>query len=204
MSERLTDPILALSLEFWEKKKGDKVLPDRNDFDPLNIPAPLFPYLILAEVLSDSGLVRYRLVGNEMHSRWGENFTGRTSADIFSGSYREYLESAFALCIAKRLPIFTASRFRWDQGGFLSTQRVMLPIAEASGNGSLPADGDAPPHSSGAPDSSDAPDKSETVAQILVVQTWPNENEDRRTDPMVITPGTSPAQNEPIQVLTPA
>lgn len=196
MSERLTDPILALSLEFWEKKRADKVLPDRDDFDPLNIPAPLFPYLILAEVLSDSGLVRYRLVGNEMHSRWGENFTGRTSADIFSGSYREYLESAFALCIAKRLPIFTASRFRWDQGGFLSTQRVMLPIAEASGTGSPSADGGA------SPGSSDARDKSETVSQILVVQTWPNENEDRRTDPMVITPGTSPAQNEPIQVLT--
>lgn len=175
MPENLNDPILDLGIGFWEKAKSGKVLPDRADFDPLNIPAALFPYLILAEVLSESGLVRYRLVGDEMHSRWGGNFTGRTSEDIFSGSYREYLESAFALCIAKRLPVFTASRFRWDQGGFLSTHRVMLPIAGAD---------------------------PEAVEQILVVQTWPNEHEDRRTDPMVIVPGTAPALNEPIRVLS--
>ena len=102
-----------------------------------------------------------------MHTRWGENFAGRTSQDVFTGSYREYLESVFALSISKRLPVFTASRFRWDNG-FLWTRRVMLPFMK---------------------------DRPNEAAQILVVQTWPRSGDERATGSMVIVPGTASDEN---------
>ena len=163
------DPILASAIAFWAENRLPGGLPTRKEIDPVRIPAHLFPYLILADVESPKGRVRYRVVGHEMVNRWGTNFAGRRSDEIFSGDYREYLENAFAMAIENWLPVFTASGFRWDVGGYLWTRRVMLPIgATAKG----------------------------PVNQILVVQTWPNNRDGKRTDPMVIRPGTAPVENE--------
>ena len=170
------DPILAAALKFWADSRTDGDLPTRAEIDPVHIPVQLFPYLILADVESPQGRVRYRVVGNEMVHRWGTNFAGRRSDEIFSGDYRAYLEGAFAMAIKNRLPVFTASRFRWDVGGFLWTRRVMLPIGAAPQG---------------------------PVTQVLVVQTWPNSLEGKRTDPMVIVPGTAPVENAKAVLVAP-
>lgn len=170
------DPILASALGFWASNRTAGGLPTRREIDPLRIPPKLFPYLILADVETAEGRVRYRLVGNEMVHRWGANFAGRRSDEIFSGDYRTYLEAAFARAIAGRLPVYTESRFRWDVGGYIWTRRLMLPI------GSEPAG---------------------PVSQILVVQTWPAGPGGIRTDPMLITPGTAPVENsKPVVIET--
>lgn len=162
------DPILASALAFWASSRPEGGLPTREEIDPLRIPPKLFPYLVLADVVTDQGRVRYRLVGHEMVHRWGMNFAGRLSDEVFTGDYRTYLETAFALTIRHWLPVFTASRFRWDVGGYLWTRRVMLPI------GATPTG---------------------PVGQILVAQTWPNSPDGDRTDPMLIAPGTAPVEN---------
>lgn len=161
-------PILAFAIAFWAENRAIGELPTRKEIDPLRIPPRLFPHLILAEVMTAQGQVRYRVVGDEMVHRWGTNFAGRRSDEIFSGDYRAYLESAFAMAIKHWQPVFTASRFRWDVDGFLWTRRVMLPI------GATPQG---------------------PVTQVLVVQTWPNSREDCRTEPKVIEPGTAPVEN---------
>jgi len=168
------DPILKAALDFWVKCRPASGLPTREEVDPVRIPPPLFPYLVLADVLSSEGRVQYRLVGNEMLHRWGENFAGRRSDEIFSGDYRTYMENAFALAVARCLPVFTASRFRWDVDGYLWTRRLMLPIgATVTG----------------------------PVVQVLVVQTWPNSPDGGRTEPMVVVPGTAPVENaEPVLI----
>ena len=162
------DPILSDALQFWSDNRTPHGLPTRAEIDPVRIPNHLFPYLILADVLSDEGLMRYRLVGARMREKWGEDFNKRTSSEVFSGSYRDYMEGAFSLCIKERLPVYTESHFRWDVNGFLWTRRLMLPIAEKPDGG---------------------------AKQVLVVQTWPNEDGTSYTDPMVVIPGTEPSRN---------
>jgi len=162
------DPILSDALKFWSDNRVPPGLPTRAEIDPVRIPNHLFPYLILADVLSPQGLMQYRLVGARMREKWGEDFNKRTSAEIFSGSYRDYLEGAFSLCITERLPVYTESHFRWDVNGYLWTRRLMLPIAETP--------------------------EGETK-QVLVVQTWPNKDGQNFTNPMVVVPGTEPARS---------
>jgi hypothetical protein len=122
------DPILASALAFWAANRPVGGLPTRAEIDPVRIPRHLFPYLILADVETPEGRVCYRVVGHEMVNRWGTNFAGRRSNEIFTGDYLDYLEGAFAMAIEHWLPVFSASRFRWNMGGFLWTRRVMLPI----------------------------------------------------------------------------
>jgi hypothetical protein len=155
------DEILKRAYDFWVESCPVDGVPTRAQIDPLLIPRPLFPFLILADVLSTEGSVRYRLLGSEMTDRWGENFVGKTSEEVFSGDYRDYLQTSFALCILEQRPVFNASRFRWDVGGIFWTRRLILPIADKAGEG---------------------------IQQLLIVQTWPGFPLDaERVNPMMVT-----------------
>ena len=168
------DPLLSDALAFWNASRSDGTLPTRTEIDPLRIPRHLSPYLILADVLSPDGRMRFRLVGSAMRERWGEDFQHKTSREIFTGTYRTYIEGAFALCIAERLPVYTESHFRWDVDGYLWTRRLMLPIGENP--------------------------NSETV-QVLVVQTWPGSDGETLVHPMVVLPkNTTSSNSEPAVV----
>lgn len=144
----IDQPILNSAFRYWCEQREGEGLPCRAAIDPLLIPRDVLPFVIWAEYLSPQGVMRYRLVGEEMVNRWGANFRGCTSSELFSGSYRQFMESAFATCYEKRRPVFTESLFRWDVGGWQVTQRLMLPFA---------AEPDDPPQ------------------HCLVIQVWPDE-----------------------------
>lgn len=128
--QKVEDPILSLALNYWAEVVEETGFPSVECIDPLRMPRKIIGYVILAEYLNPEGLVRYRLVGEEMATKWGENFTGKTSEDTFSGSYRTYLEGLFKLTYESRRPVYSESVFRWDVGGVSKTQRLMMPFSE--------------------------------------------------------------------------
>ena len=139
------DPILTEGAAYWLRKRAGRPMPARRDIDLLDMPARIVPHVVLAEILAPSGLVRYRIVGEEMVERFGFNFGGKTSRQIFHGTYRTFLEDTFALLYRDRMPVYTESQFRWDNDGHALTRRLMMPLAN---------DGDSPSH-------------------VFIVQTWP-------------------------------
>lgn len=128
------DPIQISMLEYWTETKGDMAVPLLVALDPLKFDSFALPYLILAEYLNDQGTVLYRLVGEEMVQRWGGNFRGKRSDEMFAGDYRAFLERCFALSRAERCPVYSEGVFRWNDGGWVKTTRLMLPFsAEPNG-----------------------------------------------------------------------
>lgn len=117
----------------------------------LDMPREIIPYIVLAEILSPAGQVRYRVVGGEMVTRFGFNFSGKTSSEIFSGTYRRFIEDTFALTYKSRRPVYSESTFRWDAEGYARTHRLFMPLSAKDGE---------PTH-------------------ILIVQTWPDVPEGR-------------------------
>lgn len=169
------DAVLKSAYSFWEESCPTDGIPTRVQIDALRIPKPVFPYLILAEVLSDVGQVRYRLLGGEIVQRWGANFVGRTSDELFADDYRDYLHGSFALCIRERRPVFNASRFRWDVGGTFWTRRLILPIADLA-NGH--------------------------VFQLLIVQTWPSlPTSAKLVRPIMVSEDVSSTENLESQII---
>lgn len=147
---KIKDPILRAALDYWLNARGDSDIPLRSHIDPVTMPPEILPYLVLAEYLNPEGRVRFRLVGGKMEERWGHNFSGQTSDEIFSGSYREFLESLFETAYSSRIPVYSESVFRWDAGGFQRTERIMMPICFEI---------DGPP------------------TQVLIVQNWPDDGQ---------------------------
>ncbi len=152
------DPALLEVARYWSSKRNGRMLPDRADIDPLELSPAVWPNLLLAEPVPDSTAVRYRLVGSAHVERYTFDFTGRTTADIMQGSYRDYMERIYRTCLDDAVPVYSESVFRWDDvnyaHGHASTRRLMLPISRG--------DPDRP-------------------AQIFSVQVWPMRMRDLRS-----------------------
>lgn len=144
------EPTLVSVALYWLAKRDGRLMPDRAGIDPLDLPASVWPNLLLTEPVPGSSAMRYRLVGSAHVERYTFDFTGKTTAEIMQGSYREYMESIYRTALEERLPVYSESIFRWDDAdyahGHAATRRLMLPLCRG---------------------------EPETAAQILSVQVWP-------------------------------
>jgi hypothetical protein len=91
--------------EYWNAKRGDRLMPSRADIDPSEI-RDLLPGIILVDVARDPLRLTYRLVGTDEVEARGSDPTGRDVREhVFAVSaeegYRTYL-----MAIELRRPIF--------------------------------------------------------------------------------------------------
>lgn len=140
------EPLLMEAAIYWSAKRSSRLMPLRSDLSPIDMPRRLLPHLMIAELVDEPFVVRYRLMGTAMVQEFGEDFTGRTAKDISTGDYLAYVEGLYRSVRDTRAPVYSESTFRWDTGGWRHTRRLMLPLAL---------------------------DQTETVRQVLVAQVWP-------------------------------
>lgn len=140
------EPLLMEAALYWSAKRGKRAMPRRADISPVDIPRGLLPHLIVGEFIGDPVHVRFRLVGTEMVTRYGLDFTGLTIADFMSGDYAAYILDLFRRVHATAAPVYSESQFKWNDGGSSRTRRLMLPLS---------LDGGSQPQ------------------QVLVAQVWP-------------------------------
>lgn len=140
------EPTLVEVSAYWTRQRRGQRMPARADIDPLHLSAGVWPNLLLAEPVTGSTAMRYRLVGSAHVERYTFDFTGKTTADIMQGSYRDYMEQIYATTLREALPVYSESVFRWDAQGFAMTRRLMLPLSHGD------------------------PDR---AAVVLTVQVWP-------------------------------
>lgn len=142
------EPALAIVAAYWQARRQGRLMPDRADIDPLDLPPSLWPNLLITEPAGDRANWRYRLVGSAHVERYTYDFTGKTTDEIMHGSYRDYMNRIYDTAFHERVPVYSESVFRWDVEGYAATRRLMLPISH------------------GEPDIS---------AMIFSVQVWPSE-----------------------------
>lgn len=150
--------LLGTAYVFWESECVGAGPPLATSIDPLRIPTELLPNVVWAEFLSPSGRMRLRLLGEEVVERFGRGLRGRSTAEILSGKYREFIESCFATAHQRRRPVYVESAFRGNAAGAPLTQRLIMPFVARE-------DGD--------------------VTQSLTVQIWPGTIAPMDTAPFV-------------------
>ncbi|MFN4276971.1 MAG: PAS domain-containing protein [Ferrovibrio sp.] len=147
------EPALAVVAAYWQALRQGRLMPDRADIDPLDLPPSLWPNLLITEPAESDGdndgvNWRYRLVGSAHVERYTYDFTGRTTGEIMHGSYLDYMNRIYATAFHQRVPVYSESVFRWDVEGYAATRRLMLPISHG---------------------------KPGVSARIFSVQVWPSE-----------------------------
>jgi hypothetical protein len=72
---------------------------------------------------------KYRLVGTEVALQFGRDPTGKFLSDTLSGTYLDYIVSLLHDVCLHSTAVYSESAFRWGEGGFQRTRRILLPLS---------------------------------------------------------------------------
>jgi hypothetical protein len=114
---------------YWDSIRGEKAMPSRADFDPLDIPR-LLPNLILFDVEPGTRRLKARLVGTQVVATYGIDYTGRYLDEIDFGAHRDDILRDYYRCLDTAAPCLTQSSFWSDRGLTYSMQRLILPLSD--------------------------------------------------------------------------
>ncbi|HUN47384.1 MAG TPA: PAS domain-containing protein [Stellaceae bacterium] len=121
------DPILAETLAYWRRQRGERAMPSRRDIDPIEIPK-LLPHLQLVEVIG--ARFRYRLIGTALAQAFGRDYTGAYPEEVSSAARAEAVCRIYRLVQEKRRPVFLRSSYVGAKNVDLIVNRLYLPLAD--------------------------------------------------------------------------
>lgn len=126
----LPDPLLQSLYEYWLSRRHGREVPERRDIDPLDMPRTLLPHLLLVELEGAAPRVRYRLIGTEISTRYGEDFTGRYLDEVSGPYYRDLLQGIYRRMREQARPIYAEGLFHIGGNVIAKTCRLYLPLAQ--------------------------------------------------------------------------
>jgi hypothetical protein len=127
----LPDARLLAALAYWQRKRGERRMPRRDDFDPVDMPA-LLPFLRLVEV-HGPGQYRYRVVGTELEQfHAGLKFTGRFIHEALPPHLADPVIPVYDECVRERRPIYLENAFLVSdtQRAARHSRVLFLPLSE--------------------------------------------------------------------------
>src|SRR5260370_954045 len=78
---------------YWDRKRGDRLMPARADIDPLELREHL-GWILITEVVGETRRLRYRLVGSEIAKRLGCDSTNKYRDDLYPAPDRDKLAAS--------------------------------------------------------------------------------------------------------------
>ena len=143
-------------------------MPSRRDIDPVEVPA-LLPHLQLMDIVG--GRFRYRLVGTELVTAFGRDYTGTFPDELLPGARGQMICEVFAAVCKARKPMFLRNRYLTTKNWDLEASRLYLPLSDDGSEvnmilGALTFDRDATSRIAGAWGSADLALAASTLATV--------------------------------------
>lgn len=132
MREKIGHDRLRQLYDYWDGKRGTRVMPARNDLDPVDIPA-LLPNLILVDV-ERGGQIRYRfrLYGTEVCAIRGMDLTGHYIDEENITALRNPAIESYERILADLQPVYECHRFHPNDRNVGYYHRLVLPLGEGN------------------------------------------------------------------------
>jgi hypothetical protein len=124
MQQKLSD-----LLDFWQRKRGARLMPARTDVDVLEL-RPWLGYVHMVEVLEGGADFRYRIYGTEIAVAFGSDLTGKRLSAVPAAA-REAVRRSYAMACQSCAPLFLSE----DPLLTSSLERVESLILPLSGDG---------------------------------------------------------------------
>lgn len=113
----------------WTGKCGNREMPARADFDPIEM-VIFLPGITLIDVVDDARCFVYRLLGTREVAMRGKDPTGKGVAEGFFASSVEAALASYHDVVARRAPRFEQRRFITPDGRIGHEQTVLLPLSD--------------------------------------------------------------------------
>lgn len=122
----IPDTNLAALVEYWKRKKGNRLFALHRDIDPAEI-VQLLSHIRLVDI-EDDGVFRFRLYGSQATNPDKVDMTGRTSLDYDDKAFGEMVTRHYAAVARDGNARCWHIKARIDAGAY-QYFRVVLPIS---------------------------------------------------------------------------
>lgn len=131
----LTSSLVHQLRDYWTARRGNCPMPRKSDIDPSEL-KPLLPYMLVGEFATEPLRLRYRLVGTEVVTVYGVDFTGRwldelDFGDQVAGGWAEQYRRVFETA----QPVFGTARLFSTSGMEMTYEYGLFPLSQ---NGATP------------------------------------------------------------------
>jgi hypothetical protein len=123
-------PHLAALLRVWQAQSGARPAPD---IDPLDLPRPLFPYVMLLDLEREAKRLIIRLAGDFVCEKHGGPVKGLTPYDFFDEADAAAVVACAIEVADAEAPSLARREYVTIDGGLWSYVRLMLPLAGPDG-----------------------------------------------------------------------
>lgn len=126
----LRETVPIAMLDYWTRKRGDRLMPRPDEMDPVEFPA-LLPNIIVLKIAYDPFEITYRLMGEETIQANGGNFRGRTvtSLDEVRPFFGSMLFEFYKWVALARRPVGAGGSMEFAGRGFMNFEAVYLPLS---------------------------------------------------------------------------
>lgn len=111
---------------YWNKIRGDRLMPVRTDFDPAGLPR-IIPYLSLEDVIYDPVRFQVRLVGGKTAS--ARNSKGKFLDEI-PGT--EDIIDMLTQMVERKKPYHYISNVNWDERKYKNYSSFVVPFSDGN------------------------------------------------------------------------
>ncbi|HVY99343.1 MAG TPA: PAS domain-containing protein [Dongiaceae bacterium] len=127
----------SLSLhDWWQRKRGRRPMPSRDDLDPLELKPILRSILVIGVEHAEFGRTltfSCRLAGTEVDSRLGISVTGMTLDEAPLGATRDSIRRQYEIAVRERRPVFCSHNMVVNGERYVEYDRMVVPLADEQG-----------------------------------------------------------------------
>jgi hypothetical protein len=126
--EDLRSPVLREGYAYWLAKRGNRPYPARGDLDPPVECPRLCSHILLLDVLYDPLDFQYRLIGDTLRRRMGQNWLRKRMSEIEFQRAPNPMWLHHQLAVELRLPRFIRPEYVHPKEGFRFVESAILPL----------------------------------------------------------------------------
>jgi hypothetical protein len=123
------DPILLRIFNYWESKRGSRLMPSRADIDPAELRSLVYN-LMLYDVVEPGKTYRVRLVGQAIVDFVGKNNTGQLATASMPPEAAKRMIEILTSVVVNRGPRFRAGYAYWQKDkSYRKFEACFLPLS---------------------------------------------------------------------------
>lgn len=126
--DNISLPLVRDFAQYWDALRGNRRMPARKDFDPVDAKRFL-PHLFLLDVLRPEMRFRGRLVGTQIVRELGFDYTGQCLDEVISEPYSSVLHEDLRAVAESGAPHYRVTTLAWDDRPYATYHRLYVPMS---------------------------------------------------------------------------
>lgn len=136
---QIAHPALAFLLNYWNAKRGDRLMPKRSEIHASEIKQYL-PWIFIVEAVPEQNDYRYRLIGTLVTQYFQLDATGKTVREAFGPAGEAVVQNvlySYDRVMAERKPLRVGGKMNWMEGNFEEFDSLYLPLSDDGENANV-------------------------------------------------------------------